>query len=115
MGTHTSRTPADDKDEFQAIVQLMPKEAPDDDALEELATMCVAALMAGAPGLALGVVGSVNLDGRFVELEMTIEASSDSEVHQKMALIMSALERGTTLRLRESTASRVADRELVCA
>jgi hypothetical protein len=109
------------KAEFQTILRLLPR-VPDnsDQELEQIAERSVQVLCEEAAGLALGVVAAVDLDERAVELEMTVEASSDSELHQKMGLILGELERGVPLELSESTASRSSsqardERELVPA
>lgn len=115
MGTHISHAEAAKTAEFQVFLRLVGAEEYDDRDLEEIAEMSVEALCNEAPGLALGVVASVDLDRRLVELEMTIEAAADSELHQKMALVLAALERGAPLKLCESTASRAPDREPVPA
>jgi len=101
--------------EFQILLRLQPEPNEDHD-LEQVAEISLEALRNEAAGLALGVVASVDLDHRTVELEMTVEVSSASEVHQKMGLILAALERGApSLILCQSTASRSAAHELVCA
>jgi hypothetical protein len=101
--------------EFQTLLRLGTDGAYDDAHLAQIAELCVEALRTEATGLALGPVASVDLDQRIIELEMTIEAPSDAELHQKMGLILAALERGAPLCLRESTSSRSPDRDLVCA
>ena len=101
----TQASPA--KTEFQTILRLMVATPNDDDReLEQFAERSIEVLCNEAASLALGVVASIDLDERVVALEMTIEASSDSELHQKMGLILSTLESGVPLRLTQSTASR---------
>lgn len=116
MGTPTTQA-APAKTEFQAVLRLtvVPVEPvgpsnDDEGALEHFAETAVDVLRNEAASLALGVVASIELDDRVVALEMTIEASSDSELHQKMGLILSTLESGIPLRLMESTASRASTR-----
>jgi hypothetical protein len=101
--------------EFQTVLRLVVADGIDEAEMERIAEGSLGVLQDEAGGLALGPVASADLDQRTVELEMTIEAPSDAELHQKMSLILAALERGVPLRLRESTALRSQDRDLVCA
>lgn len=98
--SHTSN-----KAEFQTLLRLVPEPSDDHD-LETVAAHALEALLSEARGLALGPVVSVDLDERMVEVEMTIEAASASEAHQKIGLVLGALERGAPFILRDSTASR---------
>lgn len=119
MEPQTTRA-TDQRTDFQVLLHLSPVANTDQD-LELVAERALAALADGAEGLALGVVASVDLDRRLVELEMTLEASSASEVHQTQALILGALERGGPFVFLDSTTSRsptlddTSERELVCA
>ncbi len=62
-------------------------------------------------------MASIDLDQREIWLEMTVEAASASEFHQKMGLILGALEHGAPFVIRESNTSRsvAPDDDLVCA
>lgn len=92
--------------EFQVLLHLVP-EPNDDRDLAAVAELTLDALKAEATGLALGPVVSIDLDHRRVEIEMTVEAASASEVHQKIGLILGALERGAPfLFVQDSSASR---------
>jgi hypothetical protein len=92
--------------EFQVLLRLAP-DPNDDRDLAAVAEMTLSALQAEAKGLALGPVVCVDLDQRTVEIEMTVEAASASEAHQKIGLILGALERGTPFMLvQDSSASR---------
>jgi hypothetical protein len=94
------------KTEFQALLHLAP-EPNDDRDLAEVAELTLRALQTEAAGLALGPVVCIDLDRRVVEIELTVEATSASEVHQKMGLILGALERGAPfLLVQDSSASR---------
>jgi len=94
------------KNEFQALLHLAPKPNDDRD-LAALAELTLGALGTGASGLALGPVVCIDLDRRIVEIELTVEAASASEVYQKMGLILGALERGAPfLLIQDSSASR---------
>jgi hypothetical protein len=107
-GTDMSRLqePTTTKTEFQALLHLAP-EPNDDRDLAAVAELTLDALRVEADGLALGPVVCIDLDRRIVEIEMTIEATSASEVHQKMGLILGALERGAPfLLVQDSSASR---------
>jgi hypothetical protein len=98
--------PTTTKTEFQVLLHLAP-EPNDDRDLAVVAELTLDALRAEAAGLALGPVVGIDLDLRIVEIEMTIEAPSASEVHQKMGLILGALERGAPfLLVQDSSASR---------
>lgn len=97
--------PTTTKTEFQVLLHLAP-EPNDDRDLAVVAELTLDALKAEAAGLALGPVVGIDLDLRIVEIEMTIEAVSASEVHQKMGLILGALERGSPFILQDSSASR---------
>ncbi len=97
--------PTTTKTEFQVLLHLAP-EPNDDRDLAVVAELTADALRAEAPGLALGPVVGIDLDLRIVEIEMTVEAASASEVHQKMGLILGALERGSPFILQDSSASR---------
>jgi len=99
------------KTEFQALLHLAP-EPNDDRDLSTVAELALDALRSEATGLALGPVVCIDLDRRVVEIEMTVEAASASEVHQKMGLILGALERGAPfLLIQDSSASRSQERE----
>lgn len=121
MPTHTSTLPAAPKSEFQVLLHLEPVERPSDDELAAFAEFALNALIAEAAGLALGPVASVDLDKRLVQFELTVEAVSASEVHQKIGLILAALERGTDGVIVDSSTSRsraaddTREHELVCA
>jgi hypothetical protein len=105
----TLQEPTTIKAEFQALLHLAC-EPNDDRDLAAVAELTLEALKAEAAGLALGPVVGIDLDQRIVEIEMTIEASSASEVHQKMGLILGAIERGApNLRVQDSSASRSRD------
>lgn len=94
------------KTEFQVLLHLVPQPSEDRD-LAAIAELTLEALKTEAGGLALGPVVGIDLDSRRVELEMTVEAASASEVHQKMGLILGALERGAPfLFVQDSSASR---------
>jgi len=98
--------PTTTKTEFQALLHLAP-EPNDDRDLAAVAELTLGALETGASGLALGPVVCIDLDRRIVEIELTVEAASASEVHQKMSLILGALERGAPfLLVQDSSASR---------
>jgi hypothetical protein len=94
------------KTEFQVLLHLAP-EPNDDRDLAVVAELTLDALKTEASGLALGPVVGIDLDLRIVEIEMTVEAASASEVYQKMGLILGALERGTPFLLQDSSASRL--------
>lgn len=97
--------PTTTKTEFQVLLHLAP-EPNDDRDLAVVAELAADALRAEAAGLALGPVVGIDLDLRLVEIELTVEATSASEVHQKMGLILGALERGGPFILQDSSASR---------
>jgi len=98
--------PTTNKTEFQVLLHLGCRPNEDED-LEAIAEVVSEALKAEAAGLALGPVVGIDLDERIVEIEMTVEAPSASEVHQKMGLILAAIERGVpNLRVQDSSASR---------
>jgi hypothetical protein len=92
--------------EFQVVFHLAPDEPTDDEDLNTIAALALEALEAEAPGLALGPVVAVDLDRQSVEVEITVEAKSASEVHQKLGLILAAIERGSRLIVQDSSASR---------
>lgn len=104
--------------DFQVLLKLAP-EPNEDEHLDDVAQLAVIALLSEAAGLALGPVATINLDERTVTLEITVEATSASEAHQKMGLIIGALERGAPLMINESTTSRNSapddEPERVCA
>lgn len=105
-GNHVpSESHSSEKSAFQTLLRLIP-ELSDDHDLETVAAHALEALLSEAKGLALGPVVSIDLDERTVEVEMTIEAASASEAHQKIGLILRALERGAPFILRDSTASQ---------
>ena len=92
--------------EFQVVFNLVPGEPADDADLQTIADLALEALGSEAVGLALGPVVCVDLDQRSIEVELTVEATSASEVHQKMSLILGALERAGRLVVEDSSASR---------
>jgi hypothetical protein len=100
--------------EFQVILRVLPMPNDDSD-LAVVAELVMDALSTEAAGLALGPVVGVDLDHRSVEIEMTVEALAASEVHQKMGLILGALERGGRFIVQDSAASRSPDPEFVHA
>jgi hypothetical protein len=94
------------KTEFQALLHLAP-EPNDDRDLAAVAELTLEAMETEAAGLALGPVICIDLDRRIVEIELTVEATSASEVHQKMGLTLGALERDAPfLLVQDSSASR---------
>ena len=98
--------PPTTKAQFQVLLDL-GTEPNDDRQLAVVAEQVLDALIAEAAGLALGPVVGIDLDRRVVQVEMTVEAASPSEVHQKMGLILGALERGAPfLLVQDSSASR---------
>jgi hypothetical protein len=113
----TLKEPTAIRAEFQVLLRLIP-DPNDDRDLAAVAELALDALHAEAQGLALGPVVCVDLDARSVEIEMTVEGSA-SEAHQKIGLILGALERGAPFMLvQDSSTSRApADaprREPVC-
>lgn len=105
----SSQEPATTKTQFQVVLDL-GTEPNDDDQLAVVAEQVLDALIAEAAGLALGPVVGVDLDQRVVQVEMTVEAASTSEVHQKLGLVLGALERGTPfLLVQDSSVSRQAE------
>jgi hypothetical protein len=108
------QAPTTTKAQFQVVLDL-GTETNDDDQLAVVAAQVLDALIAEAAGLALGPVVGVDLDQRVVQVEMTVEAASASEAHQKLGLILGALERGTPLLLvQDSSASRARVDEPEC-
>jgi len=92
------------------VLSVLP--LPNDDRdLAVVAELALEALTTEAAALALGPVVAVDLDRRSVEIEMTVEALAASEVHQKMGLILGALERGGRFVVQDSAASRSRDPE----
>src|SRR5436305_680196 len=92
--------------DFEVVFHLAPDELTDDEDLSTIATLALEALTAEAAGLALGPVVAVDLDRHRIEVEITVEAESASEVHQKLGLILAAIERGGRLIVEDSSASR---------
>jgi hypothetical protein len=113
---HPDVISAGPRTEFQVRLRVLPDEN-DDEQLKEVAEIAIEALAAEAASLALGPVASIDLDRREIWLEMTVEAASGSEAHQKMGLILGALERGAAFVIRESNTWRsvAPDDQLVCA
>lgn len=106
MSRHQRPTAA--RIEFQALLSLTG-ESDDDRDLQAISEVALEILRAEAGELALGPVACIDLDRRAVEVEMTIEATSAAELHQKLSLVLSVLERGTpSLRVERSSTSRCA-------
>jgi hypothetical protein len=115
LETPGSKNPVPPKAEFQVLLNIAPMPDSDED-LMAVSDIALEAICAEADGLALGPVVSVNLDDRTVVLEITVEAVSASELHQKLGLISAALERGAPqLILAGSSTSRSPQRELIPA
>lgn len=105
MEANTTTTPAA---HAQVLIRIEPPSSADisDDALDHVADSIVATLIQDAAGLALGPVAAVDLDKRVIEVEISVEAFSMSEIHQKMALVFAAMEREGPVPIAQSTVMR---------
>lgn len=94
--------------EYQVELHTGPLDG-DDERLDTIAEATLAFLseQAGPAAFAMGPVVSVNLDTRQVELLTTVEAAGQAELHQKVALIVSELQRNVPPLPVESSETRL--------
>lgn len=79
---------------FQAhvVLRMAARGQVSEEQLEQHALDAVEALEKRAAGTALGPVVAWNVEKSLIELDLTVEASTNAEVHEKIAQVMAVIE-----------------------